>query len=184
MNTLNDTLFTFLNSFALQYAWLDVLIVFLAEYLPWVVAVSVFIFFFFDKNKQGRVVQLTLVLISAFGATVVSDIIKEAVASPRPFLALSDINVLFIHGGMDSFPSGHAAFFSALAFAFYFYNKSIAKWFLAGAILISIARVVAGIHWPVDIFAGFVLGGVVALAVRGLYMCITRIWSKKKEAVG
>ncbi len=182
MHTLNDTLFTFFNGFALQYAWLDVLFVFFAEYLPWVLAIGVFVFFFYDKEKEGRLIRLSLVLASAFIATFASDIIKEIVASPRPFLALPDLNVLFIHGGMDSFPSGHATFFSALAVALYFNNKTIAHWFLAGAILISVARVISGIHWPVDILAGFALGTVIALIIEGGYIYINRVWSIKKES--
>jgi len=181
MNTLNETLFTFFNSFALQYVWFDTLVVFFAQSLPWVLAIGVFVFFFFDKNKEGRLIRLALVLVSAFAATFVSDIIKEFVASPRPFLALSELNVLFIHGDMDSFPSGHATFFSALAVALYFHNKTIAHWFLAGAVLISISRVVAGIHWPIDILAGFALGAIVALVIGGAWIYAKRMWNTKKE---
>ena len=65
-------------------------------------------------------------------------------------------------------PSGHATFFFALAFAiFYFlkYDKRNAaakrKWnwlFMGGAVIMGVARVFAGVHWPSDILAGAVIG--------------------------
>ena len=64
-----------------------------------------------------------------------------------------------------SFPSGHAAFFFALAMAVYFYNKKWGTWFFATAILITVARVIAGVHYPPDILGGAVIGIMVAYIV-------------------
>ena len=61
-----------------------------------------------------------------------------------------------------SFPSGHATFFFAMATAIYLYNKKWGIWFFVGAILISIGRVIAGLHYPSDILGGAIIGAFVA----------------------
>ena len=60
--------------------------------------------------------------------------------------------------GANSFPSGHAAFFFAIAFIAYYFDKKLGYIFLGGALLMGLARVVAGIHFPLDIIAGALLG--------------------------
>jgi undecaprenyl-diphosphatase len=74
---------------------------------------------------------------------------------------LDTANVLFEYEPGDSFPSGHATFFSALATSFYFYHKYIAIIYIVGAFLIGASRIAAGIHWPLDILVGYALGGVI-----------------------
>ena len=61
-----------------------------------------------------------------------------------------------------SFPSGHATFFSALATALYFYHKRLGLWFGLGAVIIGLARIISGIHYPADILTGFGLGMLIA----------------------
>lgn len=68
-----------------------------------------------------------------------------------------------------SFPSGHAAFYFALAFAVYLYHKKAGAFFLTGAALISISRVAGGIHYPSDILAGAILGYFTAIFVRFIF---------------
>lgn len=170
MTYINDTIFSFLNGFALQYAWLDMLIIFFAEHVPYIV-LGVVLLLFWHQRKEGvrAITALGMVLVSAGLAYLFADIIKDIVASPRPFLVASDVNLVFMHGGMDAYPSGHAAFFFALAFGLYWDYPRFAWWFLLVAFLISIARVTAGIHWPIDVGGGFLLGGVVAVLVHLIY---------------
>jgi len=106
------------------------------------------------------VVGLALVsaLLSRF---VFTNIIRFFYERPRPFVALPEINPLVsvdLNKYYDSFPSGHAAFFFAIAVVVYIYDKQLGVWFFAGTAIISIARVFAGVHWTTDIFGGAVVG--------------------------
>ena len=68
------------------------------------------------------------------------------------------VQTLFLETGY-AFPSGHTAVAAAIAFAIFFINKKIGYLFMSFALLIGLARIVAGVHFPVDILGGVVLGG-------------------------
>ena len=65
-----------------------------------------------------------------------------------------------------SFPSGHAAFYFALSMGVYLYNKKLGAAFFVVSVLMGIARIFAGVHWPADILGGALVGIVTALLVN------------------
>jgi membrane-associated phospholipid phosphatase len=60
----------------------------------------------------------------------------------------------------------------ALAFALYFNHKKVGLpaqagyWFIFFALLIGVARIMAGVHFPIDILGGFVLGFLIAFLLK------------------
>ena len=158
---MNTTIFNFFNSFALQNEILDAWIIFLTDKFGLLLVFGLIIFLFTHKHKEDNIRNIFVILFSAVIAWFVARAIKFFYFSPRPFEVLDTANVLFEHGGGDSFPSGHATFFSALATSFYFYHKYLAWIYIIGALLIGASRITAGIHWPLDILAGYVLGGII-----------------------
>jgi undecaprenyl-diphosphatase len=46
----------------------------------------------------------------------------------------------------------------ALAFSIFFLHKKAGYYFMFFALLIGLARIMAGVHFPADILGGFVLG--------------------------
>lgn len=77
---------------------------------------------------------------------------------PRPFVALNFIPLIDQSPKEASFPSGHASFFFALSTIVYFYNKKAGILFYIASFFIVIGRIFVGIHWPLDILAGAILG--------------------------
>ena len=82
-------------------------------------------------------------------------------------MVLENIRPLFPETGF-AFPSGHATFFAALAISIFFLNKKVGYIFIFFALLIGLARIMAGVHFPIDILGGFILGSLVAY----LFGCI------------
>ncbi len=179
---MNEIIFHFLNNFAGHNYWFDTLVIFCAQWLPfWLV--GVFLFFhlgrlYFSRSKNSLrneplrnevFRKVSVVFGSTFLVWGVSQIINIFYYSPRPFVALSNINILFTHGGGDSFPSGHATFFFALAMMSYYYSPRWLYYMLiVGAVVVSFARVIAGVHWPFDILGGFILAYVGIFVIRKL----------------
>lgn len=125
------------------------------------------------KHKENPILMAKtkfLELLTVFGSVFLSwglvVLLKWIVAAPRPFLYFNTINPLFDYGGYDSFPSGHATFFAALATALYFYHPRIGAIYFLIALVIGCARVFAGIHFPIDILAGFALGVLTTFAIH------------------
>ena len=151
-------IFYFFNNLAGQWPILDQLIVFFGYYFPYFLATAFLLILYFSKYSRREKWQMFLTvavsaIISRFGFV---SLIRLFYQRPRPFL-IYQINQLIAKNAF-SFPSGHAAFFFALAMAIYFYNKKWGAWFFAAAILMTLARVTAGIHYPTDILAGAIIG--------------------------
>ena len=92
-------------------------------------------------------------------------VLKLLFHTSRPFLVLPDVVPLWIESGY-AFPSGHATFFMALAFAIYLLHKKVGYIFICLALFIGFARIVAGVHFPIDILGGFILGIIVSLLIK------------------
>ncbi len=97
--------------------------------------------------------------------------LKDEIDRPRPTPAAPD-NLLVKADNDSSFPSGHAVIVSAGAFVmlarFNQGRKAIAALVLAAeAALVIYSRVYVGAHYPLDVFAGALLGTGVASIVVG-----------------
>jgi len=155
---MNNQIFYFFYNLAHQSQLFDNIIIFFAVYFPYVIVMLAGIFLFF-YHKNLREFFATFFSISL--AYIISVALKILFHTPRPFLALSDVYNLVPENGY-SFPSSHSVFFMALAFSLFFLNKKVGFLFMFFAFLVGLARIVAGIHFPIDILGGFTLGAVVS----------------------
>ena len=160
--TLDTQLFYLLNNLAGQSPLFDAVILFLASYLAYIlVALFLVLVFLSQYSKREKLQIFWVTIISAVIARLgVTELIRFFYHRPRPFTDLP-VNQLFTSNEW-SFPSGHATFFFAMATAIYLYNKKWGTVFFIAAILITISRVIAGIHYPSDIVGGALIGVAVA----------------------
>jgi undecaprenyl-diphosphatase len=101
---------------------------------------------------------------SAAAALGLAQVVSHLWERPRPYLAHPGQAHLFIAASPDpSFPSDHATAAFAIAIALLLRNRKVGVVALIMAVVLSVARVAAGTHYPGDVLAGAVLGSAVAL---------------------
>lgn len=152
--------------------------VFFAVYFPYLVIfiAGVFLLMHHEVLKMKNPFQVFLQkkkeVLSSFIVGVVAWIsaylLKFFIQIPRPFDVFKEVTPLIPEHGF-AFPSGHATFYMALAMSIFFFHKKAGYVFIFFAVLIGLARVIAGVHYPVDILAGFVLGALVAYFAKNIY---------------
>ena len=143
-----------------------------AERLDWYVILAAIFFVLLHGHKRRNagpeLISRSALIEGAYSvagillAWGISYILKITLALPRPFLKFPEVVPIFLHGGFNSFPSGHATLFAALGVAIYLNHKKAGIFFMIAAFLIGFARVVAGVHFPIDILAGWFLGGFIS----------------------
>ena len=131
--------------------------------LPWILAI------FYDKPNRWKLaclIPLAIILVDPSGLWI-----KRTVLRPRPFVT---IDPGIIHhlvepsGPYLSFPSNHAANNAVLAtvFSAIYHNCRFIFWGLAITVMFS--RVYIGVHYPLDVISGCILGSFYGiLLVRG-----------------
>lgn len=154
-------LFQAINQLAGQWPWLNWLGIFLAKYLIWLILAGIiFYFLFFIKLEWWKKIKCFLILILSVGlAYFINWLISLIYFRPRPFVSHPEIFKLIEKVASDkSFPSDHAALSFVLAFTIFLYNKTLGIIFLVLAALVGISRIFVGVHYPLDIIAGVLVG--------------------------
>lgn len=146
----------------------DLIIEFFATFLIWILFAGLIILWFIDgKIKKEQVIHALLaVTISYF----IAFLVKKFFPTIRPFVANGrEVDVLLMpHDG--AFPSEHSTIAFALAVTIFMHDRKIGSIFLVSAILIGISRVLANVHYPIDILGGALLGTLVAIVIEKTHM--------------
>ena len=139
---------------------MDVLIIFCAKYLIYVVALGALVYVYFAPNwkRYGILAALSLLLSVAVGK-----LLGLMWYDTLPFV-INGTQPLFEHAANNGFPSDHTLVAAALASAVFVYNRTWGLMLWVLALLVGLARVCAGVHHPIDIIAG----AAVAVAVTAL----------------
>ena len=154
---MNEEIFQFVFKFANKNVWLDQLGIFLAEYLAYILILSALVLIFTEPGWKRRIFFFShMVLVFILGRGILVEAIHFFYPVLRPFVSLG-FTPLFSESGF-ALPSGHATIFFGLATVMFYINKKWGVWYFVLATLMGVARVFTGVHWPLDILAGALVG--------------------------
>lgn len=160
------SIFRLLNSIAGKNVFLDAVIAVFAVYLVYAVVVILVFYWFVNKDKLAARAAVVHAFFSfVLAKLIITEAIRLVWHRPRPFETCGVVE-LFNKGSEPSFPSGHASAMFAISMSVYLYNKKLGGMLFAGAAIISISRVISGVHYPFDIAAGVVIGIFAPLILR------------------
>lgn len=117
------------------------------------------------KKETIKKENLLLTFYSVVIGISVSMLIQHFVHIERPEEHLSNAwKLLLSHIPDASFPSDHATVsFAFLVSLFLSGYKKIFYWFLPFVILMNISRIIAGVHWPLDILVWSIIWAISAI---------------------
>ena len=173
MASLNTQLFFIIYSLAGRAAWSDFLIIFFGDYGIYIVFAIFFIAAYRAYKKRKNVAALrpyvgTLVAVAtAYGVVQVIRLFYHHV---RPFVAFGIPHLLT--DAAYSFPSAHTTVLFSLGTSVYFFNKKLAKFICISGLFVGIARIAGGVHYPLDILGGILLGAAVSWILDRAYLSL------------
>jgi undecaprenyl-diphosphatase len=121
-----------------------------------------------QREKNQKTVFIAMMSIGI--ASAFMGIINHYYFRLRPFdvIPAGQINLLFYQPTDSSFPSNIAAVIFASATPVMFRNRKYGYWLLALAILCSFGRVYMGVHYPLDVLGGAVVGFLAGVVCMGI----------------
>ncbi len=168
--------FLLIHQFAQKNQLVDGAAVLVGEYAGYVF-IAALLFFIWRAHERRIHMLLSALLAVVFSRIILTEAIRALWFRPRPFAELG-FSPLFEHSASSSFPSGHTALYFALAGVVFCFNKKAGTAFFTAALLIGLARVFAGVHWPSDVAGGAFLGIVSAF---GAFYIVQKLLNTAKN---
>jgi len=158
----DTALFLYLHGLSGRFATFEGIVVFLAVVL--LPLMLIVVGFWMYNHKRHHLFTLGLALVFTL---LVELLIHQIYFKPRPFITF-DFVPLLLPGTEGSFPSNHAGLSFAIAQVGYFARKKLGYYLFGFAFLVSVSRIVAGVHYPSDIIFGALLGVGLAFVAKEL----------------
>lgn len=131
-------------------------------------------------GKKGRLAVLFGGILILLSDQTSSQILKPMFHRIRPCHVVGELRLLVNCTGSFSFPSSHATNSFATAIFFSGKYRKAAPYLFTIAVLASFSRSYVGVHYPLDLLAGAVVGMFCAFAVMGLELHLLPLFSRKK----
>lgn len=157
----NIDIFRAINDLGKQYAFLNSAMVFLAEYMVYILGLIIIAYWFTGFRKSR------MLIIQAMVAFVIAEVIGKIAGNfhlnYQPFAVLPHVNKLVDHTVDNSFPSDHTILFFSICFSFWLVRKKTGWLWLILALCVAISRIWVGVHYPFDVAVGALIGCISAV---------------------
>ncbi len=173
---MNSAIFDAINELAGHSAVLDDLAKVAARYLVFAMAAAVAVQWVIARRQerapnQAMVAGAVLAAVMGLAATA---LIQHFYVHPRPFVERQDVVLLTSHSADASLPSEHAVVAFALAGAALWSRRLLlGSGLLLAAVVVGLARIYAGLHYPADIAAAAGLALLASFLTAGLARPVT-----------
>ena len=115
-----------------------------------------------DRRRRRAAARVVLIILLTYAT--IDGVLKPIVARARPFDAVADVRVVGPRPTTYSFPSGHAAMaFGGAIGLMAIWPREV--WLLGLAFAIAISRIYVGVHYPIDVLVGGLVGGAIGWCV-------------------
>lgn len=157
----NIDIFRAINDLGKQYAFLNSAMVFLAEYMVYILGLIIIAYWFTGFRKSR------MLIIQAMVAFVIAEVIGKIAGNfhlnYQPFAVLPHVNKLVDHTVDNSFPSDHTILFFSICFSLWLVRKKTGWLWLILALCVAISRIWVGVHYPFDVAVGALIGCISAV---------------------
>ncbi|EEM01553.1 Bacitracin transport permease protein BCRC [Bacillus pseudomycoides] len=98
-------------------------------------------------------------------AEIIGKIVGQFYSHHQPFAVLPNVNQLVEHEIDNSFPSDHTILFFSICVSIWLVRKKEGWLWLMLAFCVAISRIWVGVHYPIDVVTGALVGIISALFV-------------------
>ncbi len=151
----NTALFFPIYNLSHQSEMLDKIMVFITDYVLYLTMLLTLIL-----AIKGKIAEKKAFLLIILGVPISILLIMEIhlfIHEPRPFVAFNFAPLADNKPDL-SFPSRHATLMAVMAFSYIYFKSKWSFLFLALTALVGISRIYVGVHYPLDILGGFIVG--------------------------
>ena len=159
---LDQKLFIWINSFAGKSSIVDNLASILCSdhFFPVLLSLLLLGLWFGSNNLKNRVIYQKCVFISFIGLAIANlnvALVNFIFFRDRPFNN-HEVTLLFYEPTDSSFPSNAIAATTALACGIWIANKRLGSISFGAFLIFGFIRIFSGIHYPIDILGGLLIG--------------------------
>ena len=162
----NISIFRAVNDIGKEFPDINPLFIFFAEYTVYCLML-VLLVYWLTRNSRNKLMVVSAVLAFMI-AEITGKLIGLLYSHHQPFAVWSDVNKLIEKEVGNSFPSDHTIVFFSVCITIALFRKKFWYLWTALALLLSISRIYVGVHYPVDILVGAILGTAAAILVYKL----------------